>query len=1114
MSNLFEPIVGVRLFSKGLWVLLLTCLPCLAADKQQIRFSHISLNDEDISGSVTHIIQDRHGFMWFAAGEGLFRYDGYDYDVFKPERESSDGLTSRPTVLLEDRDGFIWIGTLRTGLFRIDPARGTFTSFVRDPNDPRSLQNNNVHSLLEDRMGRLWVGTNSGLHRMDRDKRGFTNWNVDRANANSLSDHRVWSLAEAEDGAIWVGTKNGLNRFDPVTENVTRYLHDGKRNDSLSQNSVYALCFDTTGNLWVGTRNGLNYLDMERQSFTVYRGRPANSKSLSDNSIRALLVTRSGQLWVGTRKGLNLFDKESHGFHRYLRNDGMQHSLSRNQIGALFEDRSGVLWVGTRGGGINKFDPIRQRFQHQRTLSYEGGRQEAESMLAIKEDEAGVLWTGSFDGGLTSFDPVTKTVTRYRHDESRQESLGENTVTAIELDGSGGLWLGTNKGLDHWNPLNDQFTHHLPNSDRPGTLSSNEVTVLLRDRDGTLWVGGNGGLDRLDVGTGLFRHYRPDLAVTGNKAHRQVQTLLLDSCDRLWVGTKGGGLYRLDPGSEAFHVFRTSNDDPTTLPGNDVTSLYEDRSGVIWIGANKGLARFVEVDDTFDRFGLTEGLKGSRVLGLLGDRFGYLWMSTDVGLSRFDPRSNQFNSYDFTDERSFNEFNQGAFAEVKDGRLFFGGVNGYHSFFPATFNEEKIEPIIALTDFRILNDSVKVSTEEVPTLLTQPIYKTDKIILDYVDDMFSFEFAVLDYADPNKNRYAYRLLNFNDDWIFTEARNRFATYTRLAPGEYVFEANGANKDGTWSKEGVSLNILILPPFWLTWWFKTLEVLAVFTLMAALFSAQRNHINRKKNAELHALEEKRHQKEALHALELKRKTEELEFARQVQLSMLPDQDIDSDSVEIVGRMRTASEVGGDYYDFIPLADERMCVVCGDATGHGVTSGLIVGMTRSSLITLLQNSSSKPIELIRNLNKALRMSITQKYIGMGLALGLWDARARKLELSSAGMPFPYHYIKAERRVDLIALKCPPLGFLRQLPVNEHSLKLNSGDAVIWLSDGFAERTNPKGVYWGLKTLHHEIATICETSVSARQIAEEILARCDAYAEGCENEDDMTVVVLRVK
>lgn len=1071
-------------------------------------FSRLVVDPSDATSFTRDLLQDDHGFMWFATGDGLFRYDGYKFTLYTIGEDRRGDLIT-PLVLLEAEDGGLWVGT-DSGLCYLDTATRAYTYFPRDVDARGRGKEDRVTSLILDEDGFVWMGSQRGLFRFNPMDQSYQQV---RPPDEMISRNR-WSIsALSRDGAggIWVGSyHDGLLHLNPFGEVWRQYKGTGQEG-ALGYKGVSALHLDRSGELWVGTFRGLYSLRLGDDLVKAHKADP--KQLVMDRRIRSLMETSDGKLWVGSREGLYEYNRARGSFTAIYSRDVWERPLQETDVTALFEDRSGLIWVGTGNNALLHHKPPRIQWEH--GLS-EVGRNDltfSNSVLSMAGHGSG-LWLGLFEGGLMRRDLDGGEEVTYWSSEQEDELVDWETVSAIAPDDSGTLWLGTNNALVEFRPDEGQVRKFRHEPGNPNTPLSLEIYALTLDPRGYLWVGGNRGLSRLDLERGTFTHYPPREDDPDALQYNRVSTLLLDDEERLWVGTRGGGLFRLDAAMETFIAYPSDLETPGALPDSFVNDLFEDSEGHVWIATDNGPAMYQPERDDFLVLGRRDGLFYNEIKAIEQDAYGAIWFSAFRGIARLDLQTGSFALFPFDQPPNSNEFTTGASLQGPDGRIYFGGVNGYHAFNPSEFLAEGTPPTVAVTDFRLLNKSVPISREDQPTPLERPIYETERIQLDYDDLLFSFEFSVLDFAQPNRNTFAYKLTPYNDDWIYTSADNRFAAYTNLNPGTYTFRVKGADKDGIWNDLGAEIEIYIKPPFWRTWWFYTIEAILLVALLVGGFIAQRNHLRRKKEEELRALEAEREQQEALARMELKRKTEELEFARQVQVSMLPSRDIIGTSVDVVGSMRTASEVGGDYFDFIDMSEGRGCIVCGDATGHGVTAGLIVGMTKSALITLVENTDHGPAELMRHLNHTLKQSITQKNIGMGMSVNFWDPETHTLRISSAGMPFPLLYRAAEDSMEPVVLKCPPLGFLRRLPLQEQAFQLKPGDTVVWLSDGFGERCNGRGTFWSSADLVDQVTQACRTAPDARGVAAAVIEACDTFAEGNEPDDDMTVVVMRVK
>jgi len=839
--------------------------PNLFAQKNSMTFGHISLEQGLSQNTVLCIFQDRKGFIWFGTGDGLNKYDGYSFTVYHHDPENPQSLSHNVVhSIYEDRSGVLWIGTGGGGLNRFDPrsSRGEieqFTHYQADPDDPHSLSHNVVRSIYEDRSGVLWIGTGGGLNRFDpQSSQGeteqFTHYQSDPDDPHSLSHNVVSSIYEDRSGVLWIGTVSGLNRFDPRssqgdTEQFTHYQPDPNDPHSLSHRVVSSIYEDQSGTLWIGTGGGgLNRFDRETEQFTYYQADPNDPYNLSHNRILSIYEDRSGVLWIGTYGGgLNRFDRERKKFIHYQPDSNDPNSLNHNDVLSIYEDRSGVLWIGTGGGGLNKFDRSKERFIHYQTTPNDPGSLSHNEVSSVYEDRSGVLWIGTGGGGLNRFDRDMEQFTYYQTDPTDPQSLSSNAVLSVYEDRSGMLWIGTwDGGLNRFDRNTEQFTHYYADPDDPYSLSSNAVWPIYEDHSGALWIGTwGGGLNRFDRDTKQFLHYYADPDDPNSLSSNVVLSIYEDRSGVLWIGTDGG-LNKFDPRSsrgdtERFIHYQTDPNDPLSLSHNRVLSIYEDRTGVLWIGTSGGLNKFDRAQETFIHYNKKNGLPHNAIAGILEDQQGNLWLSTGKGISKFNPRTETFKNYSMRDGLQGYEFNAGAYHKSRRGEMFFGGVNGFNAFYPDRIKDNPHIPPIVMTDFQLLNKSV-VPSDDSP--LQQSITETEEITLSYKDNVFSFEFAALDYTTPEKNQYAYMMEGFNEDWVYSGTK-RFVTYTNLDPGRYIFRVKGSNNDGVWNEEGIAVKLTIVPPFWQTTWFKILASACFIGFVYALHKIRIINIERQR-----------------------------------------------------------------------------------------------------------------------------------------------------------------------------------------------------------------------------------------------------------------------------
>ncbi len=809
---------------------------------RRLKFTHLSVEDGLSQNDGRQILQDQVGFIWIGTQDGLNRYDGYEFKVYTYDPDDNTGLSDDfITALYEDRSGTLWVGTKNGGLNKFDLTTGQFTRYRHDPDDPHSLSHDNVQAIYEDQSGILWIGTRGGgLNKFDRDTGQFVPYQHDPDNPHSLSHDAVSSLAEYPAGILWIATEGGgLNRFDlrsnqADTGYFVRYRHDANNPNSLSDDTVWSIYLDRSGILWLGTeKGGLNRFDPETEQFSHYQHDPHDPTSISHDEIEAITEDDSGDLWIGTLGGgLNKFDRETGIFITYQHNADDPGSLSHDTVDSVYFDRAGTLWVGTVGKGINLLDPNTQKFLHFKTEPGNPNSLSYDFVMGVYEDSEGILWVGTIGGGVNAYDRKTGTFTHYKADPDTPGSISHNRVWTITEDQAGTLWMGTlGGGLNKFDRETQTFTHYQADPDNPNSISHDLIWTIYKDRQGILWIGTfGGGLDAFDPGTETFTHYAANPDDPKSLSHNVVKAIFEDQSGTLWVGTDEGGLNKFDRKTQTFTHYQADPDNPHSLSNDRIKAIQEDRTGTLWIGTGSGLNRFNRTDETFTHYHERDGLPNDVIYGILEDDDGNLWLSTNRGLSRFNPQTETFKNYDVRDGLQGNEFNAGAFYKSASGEMFFGGVYGVSAFYPEKIKDNPYLPPVVLTDFQIFNASVPIG-EDSP--LSQSISEVEEIVLSYEDKVFSFEFAALNYIIPEKNQYAYMMEGVDKEWVYSGDR-RFVTYTNLDQGTYTFKVKASNNDGVWNEEGVSVKIIITPPWWETTWFRGTGLLLLAGLIVGSY----------------------------------------------------------------------------------------------------------------------------------------------------------------------------------------------------------------------------------------------------------------------------------------
>ncbi len=785
---------------------------------RSIRFEHISL-EQGLSQSVINVIfQDSMGFLWIGTEDGLNRYDGYGFKVYKPEEENENSLSNRwITSIVEDEDGYIWIGTRQGGLNRFDPRSGLFTIFKHDPADKKSLSNNRINALYIGENNTLWVGTDSDLDRFDRTSETFVHYLSDEDGLKNP----ITALFQDSAGFLWIGIRdNGLYQLNEDTNSIKAFTTSDNKN-TLSDNNITSITEDSENNLWVATQNGLNRFKPTTQTFARYNHRPENSDSISSSAVNHLYVDHNGVLWVATSEGLNIYNSQLNQFIHYRHEPENPGSVSNNLILSIFEDRGNVMWIGTNGGGLNKYNRKQDEFAYYRGDLSNPNSLSGNLISAIFVEPNSTVWIGTLDSGLNRFSPATGDFKQYHHDPLNPASLSSDQIYSIHVDRHGTLWVGASNALNLFNPTTGTSRRFEPQDDN-NSLSGLPVYAIYEDRKGNIWLGTSEGLDLFNPATETFTNYNHDPQDPNSLNDSQVVAIKEDLQGDLWVGTMDGGLNRFQFSTGNFIHYQNRRGDPKSLGNDSILSIYESKNGTLWIGtAGGGLNRYDLKTDSFTSFTEKDGLPNNVINGILEDKENNLWVSTNYGLSRFNPFTNEFRNYTVSDGLQSNEFNSNAHAVTTRGEMYFGGINGINFFDPLAISTDTYVPPIVLT-------SLTQNGEPLPTGVRAEAL--EEFTLKWPNNSFEFEFAALSYSQPNKNHYAYKLENFDDGWNNIDTKHN-SLYTNLPGGTYTLKLRGSNSDGIWNEAGRSIILTVIPPLWETWWFRSFFILALGTMVA-------------------------------------------------------------------------------------------------------------------------------------------------------------------------------------------------------------------------------------------------------------------------------------------
>lgn len=815
-----------------------------------LRFESLTTVDGLPNNSTNAVVQDSVGFLWIATWEGLARYDGYEVRTYRTDPGDSTSLSnSRIECLLVDRSGRLWVGTW-DGFNRYDPDSDTFERirFVSRANERELLGQVNV--MTEDQRGNIWVGTQKGyLFRFDPVEKQFEQFLGGTAGPYTLSDQEVRVLLGDRKGNIWIGTGEpfnptvtgaGLFRLNPETGDVQSYRHDPDDPNSLIDNRVSALHEDRQGRLWIGTcQSGLHRLDLETDQmlrlptpdlpFRAPIGDPGPWSACPP--VTLIGEDWQGGLWIGTYNGgLHRYDLATGSLQAYAHDPADEQSLATDEVWSFFVDRSGIIWIASHASGVQKVNPFAKKFL---TLQDDPGRlsQSFISGISSSDQEPELLWVGTQQRGLYRVNLRTGAVSSWQSRPGDPKSLGSNTVWAVRHDRRGALWVGTDQGMDLTGSAVDSFQHFMQQLGSSGVFRGNTVLTIYEDRQGRLWVSSwDSHLYQFDRSNGNYQQFEysgPETTASDSRIHHIFE----DDEGILWLSTYLDALYRFDPNSGQAQPF---------LKGIGSNWVHPAADGHFWVGTNdRGLIRFQpETGSVVQTFTHADGLPSNTVFAILEDAEGWLWISTGNGLSRFNPETGQFVNYDESDGLPSNSFNIGSAFRDNLGRMFFGGPEGVVLVNPGQIVQNLTPPGVALTGLKILRRGETVASEKLP-----PGWQPhEDIALGYDENDLTFEFVGLHFGDPNQNRYRYRLEPYDKTWVYGGSGHR-ARYTSLRPGNYVFRVSAANHDGVWNEAGKFVRINIQPPWWSTWWFRSLMVLVLGLTAYSLYRYRVNQIRR-------------------------------------------------------------------------------------------------------------------------------------------------------------------------------------------------------------------------------------------------------------------------------
>lgn len=790
-------------------------------NSQNLKFDQYGTENGLSQENVTVIFEDELGFIWIGTEDGLNRYDGYSFEVFRPNPKDTTTITSnRISDIVDDLKGNVWIAT-NDGLSKYLRASNQFVQYKTDPDNPNSIASNSITALFLDSKKSLWIGTEAGIAKYDPENNIFKNFVNNPSNGSSLQKNAVTDITEDVNGNLWVSVNGGISqmkneKFVNITfsessngnglaspqitkihcdsknrlwvgsldQGITRYyINNGnydyltESNSGLSNDYVTDISENSEGEIWVTTDIGLNQYN-ENDSFNNYYSDVYSDFGLTSDIVIHVYFDSEDRMWLGTRLGgICVYDENKYGFQHFANNPLNYKSLSSNKTSGFAEDAYGNIYVATDGSGVNFYDKKSDEFSVflQHNTNNRNGLT-SNKVLALEIDRNQNLWVGMWGGGVNFYDRSTGQVKHYQNDPANPNSLAGNNIFEIFEDSKGNIWIGTwSKGLSKYNPDSDDFTNYANDPKDSNTIGSGSISQIIEDHQGNLWIPTAGqGVSVLNPKTEDFNVYRAG-AEEGMLSNDLTISIMQDTKNRMWVGTLGGGLNVLNLETNKFKVYNSEN-----------------------------------------------GLPNDVVNGILEDNQGNLWVSTNHGLSKFNPENESFRNYDKRDGLQGNQFMPRNSLKLSNGNMLFGGNNGFNQFNPEDLSENLAQPNVYITDIKLFNKPIEIGKNEI---LKQNIILTQEITLNYQQNFLSLEYLGINLRDPDKNQYQYMMEGLQDEWI-NAGTERKVSFMNIDPGTYYFKVKASNNDGVWSESPTVLKIEITPPFWVTWWFISLMVAAL------------------------------------------------------------------------------------------------------------------------------------------------------------------------------------------------------------------------------------------------------------------------------------------------
>lgn len=1038
--------------------------------RPHIHFEHLTTDNGLINNSVNVIHQDSRGFLWFGTQDGLNRYDGYKFETFTNDTTILGLSNATVDCIYEDKSGNLWIGTFG-GLNLYNRRLGRIQHPGRDTIfGNHKILSSAINDIIQDNNGATWLATGwMGLAKY-QDGKVLATYSLQGDKNFKLSSNTITALALDKDQQLWVGTTTGFACINTISGETEQFYMDGDP----STNSINSLKF-IDEDLWIGTKTGLVRFNPKSKKFDYFIYDPLDPFGFFNRvSIQEMHPTKDGKLWLATQdRGILYFDISSGTYFQFSHESNC--NLTSNETLCLEIDDAGSMWVGSHGSGINFSNYKTNMFTNWLNTGINENGLGTGAVSCFLEDKKGNFWVGVDGGGINKLDDRLQSFNHYGQSPSGNR-LSSNNIVGMDQLQSNNIWMATfGGGITILNPESGEFSYLTREN---SGLVSDQLSCITEDNSGKVWIG--------TAGNGVaWLHPKTKELITfsynkesPNSISNDIITFVYEAQNnQIWIGTYGG-LNLFLPEDSTFQRFSHADDQPKSISSNAVTCAHQDVRGKVWIGTGKGLNLFDPIKQEFTVFTKEDGLNSNIIYAIEEDEQKNLWISTDEGLCRFNASKNSFQQFDEKDGVQGKEFHINASYRNSKGILFFGGINGYTAVDPSTITHNPTVPRVHLTKLRIHHREMLALEKGSP--LTKSIEETDTLFLDYTQSVLTFEFSALNYIIPEKNKYEYWLEGFEENWNTTH-NIRTATYTNLDPGKYTLHIRASNNDGVWNDRGRTLFIFITPPFWMTWWFRTIAALSILSILYFAYQirvraiTRQNKILEEKVSQrtLEIQQQKEHiEEQSSRILEQNTHMEEnIEVGRMVQMAVLPTASVLQERFSSSFIMFLPKDVvSGDFYWFMRKGN-RFYLAAADCTGHGVAGGFLSMIGYNHLTEIVnQHNEFDAGEILDELNTRVVFTLRQRsegsksQDGMDISLAIFEDNSNDVQYAGAVNPILL-IRKDSDQIERLETDLKIIGSTlakNQKPFDTHRCHLEDGDQLYFFSDGYSDQFGgPVGV-----------------------------------------------------